>query len=275
MATVWQEPKQQAATRSAGRSWAWRAAVVFWLALPLAAVWWHMGPGEKSYAREKAAGLIAQGEASAEVGDWLRAAQQYDAALGHLPAEDVAERQQVSVAQAAALVQAGNLVDGQDKLQALVVDLENGAAVESETLETARHELATASYYTAWMMRLEGASREEWLPECERARQQFRMLAETSAEAGEEESATRVFEENLEATIRLEQMDLSELRALPPPCNCNGNCSQKKRQQQRSRNRSRRSGNNESEQEQRPQDARQQVQEQRAAGVSSGGSGGS
>ena len=100
-----------------------------------------------------------------------------------------------------------------------------------------RHEIAMTGYHTAWLMRLEGAAAEEWKPEAERARQHFRLLAEQAKTAGDEPTA---FHKNLEATIRLEQMDLSELRARPLPRRCPNpnrcrNLSQRKRKQCQSR----------------------------------------
>src|SRR5215470_19533545 len=70
--------------------------------------------------------------------------------------------------------------------------------------------------------------------ETELARQNFRLLAEES----QKEPALRLdYEKNLEATIRLERMDLSELQGLPLPKQCQGckNCSQKCRSQRASK----------------------------------------
>ncbi len=98
-------------------------------------------------------------------------------------------------------------------------------------IDQATDELARSSYYAAWIMRLEGAAADEWKPEAERARQQFRLLAER-AEDGKSQDAA-LFKRNLEATIRLEQMDLNTLLAKPLPkkcCNCKS-LSQRKRKQ--------------------------------------------
>jgi hypothetical protein len=95
-------------------------------------------------------------------------------------------------------------------------------------------------------MRLEGATAEEWTAETEHARQNFRLLAEEATGP-----ALRVgYEKNLEATIRLERMDLSELQGLPLPKQCQGckNCSQKCRSQRASKNKEPK--------EQEPKDAR-------------------
>jgi hypothetical protein len=78
-------------------------------------------------------------------------------------------------------------------------------------------------------MRLEGAQADEWLQPVESARQNFRLLAEEARD----EKATEDYEKNLEATIRLARMDLSELQGMPLPKFCSGckNVSQKCRSQ--------------------------------------------
>ena len=74
----------------------------------------------------------------------------------------------------------------------------------------------------------------EWLAQVDNARQNFRYLAEQDREPASIEK----HQKNLEATIRLARMDLSELQALPLPKNCQGckNVSQKCRNQKESKN---------------------------------------
>src|SRR4029453_2890004 len=74
-----------------------------------------------------------------------------------------------------------------------------------------RGTLAGADYYAAWLMRLEGAPAEEWLLPIESPRQHFRMLAEQTAT----DTVSADYQKNLEASIRLELMDLSELKGIP------------------------------------------------------------
>jgi predicted nucleic acid binding AN1-type Zn finger protein len=120
-------------------------------------------------------------------------------------------------------------------------------------------------------MRLEGATAEEWKPEAEAARQHFRLLAETTKEAPKE-GESNAFERSVEATIRLEQMDLSELRAKSLPKNCpnckNGLC-QKKRKQSLSRCNSAGNKQQQGKQEEK-KDARQAVKQSNGAGLHSG-----
>ena len=80
-------------------------------------------------------------------------------------------------------------------------------------------------------MRLEGASTDEWTVQAENARQHFRLLAEEKLKT--DAGAAKPHQEDLEATIRLARMDLSELQGLPLPTFCKGckNVSQKCRGQ--------------------------------------------
>ena len=107
-------------------------------------------------------------------------------------------------------------------------------------------------YYAAWLMRLEGACADEWTLETEQARQHFRLLAEDAQAHGEPAAK---HQENLEATIRLARMDLSELKGLPLPKECQNcsNCSGKCRSQRESR----------SKVPKKSDDARQEVQEEK------------
>ena len=101
----------------------------------------------------------------------------------------------------------------------------------------------------AWLMRLEGATEEEWVPTAENARQHFRYLAESAQTKGD--TADR---ENLAASVRLLRMDLSELESLPLPSFCQGckNVCQECRSQCQSKARSKKKGKG----EKKPEDAR-------------------
>ena len=69
-------------------------------------------------------------------------------------------------------------------------------------------------------MRLELAEKEEWMEPVEKARQNFRLLAEQSAKT--DTKASEEHQKNLEAVVRLSRMDLSELQAQPLPKKCQG-----------------------------------------------------
>jgi hypothetical protein len=194
---------------------------------------WHFGPGQPQLARDKAGDLLRQADSAAAKQEWAEAAALYSQAAAELPESDQAQRNRLQVLQARSRIRSGEILEGQEQLEKLLALLGNEPAGSPALATDAFHELATASYYAAWIMRLEGATAEEWKPEAETARQLFRFLAERAEQSGDGDAET--FQKNLENTIRLEQMDLSTLRAKPPPKKCCGNCcknlSQRKRKQ--------------------------------------------
>lgn len=205
-----------------------------WLMIPVGLLALHFGPGQYYLAGDVAGGHARRAELAATEGRWEEAAVAYAEALADLPPENHEARHKLAVAQAKIQIKGGQMIAGQENLEALLEELEPGTERDGELARAVRHELATASYYAAWLMRLEGASPEEWKPETERARRQFRLLAERSEKNDVEAD---VFKRNLEAAIRLERMDLSELLAKPLPKDCPKckNLSQRKRKQCQSR----------------------------------------
>jgi len=227
-----------------------------WLLTPVAILGLHYGPGQAHLARDRADDFRRAAEAAAAGEKWPEALAMYQQALALLPEDDGGRRDRLELAHARTRIYAGQMIEGQEQLEKLLARLEQAPQRDTELMTSVAHELASASYYTAWVMRLEGATAEEWKPEAERARQQFRLLAERAAEATPADA--EVFQKNLEATIRLEQMDLTMLQAKPLPkkcCNCK-NLSQRKRKQCQSRCKGPGSG-----------DARQQIQQSRGAGL--------
>lgn len=241
------------------------------LLCPLAAVAWHYGPGQTQLADYRVERLVQQAEAAATNQDWEQAVALFDQALAEIPEnmspQEQRTRRQIQLAQAQAMIQTGQILEGEAQLQTLLEELQTARRPDAELLTAVRHELATTGYFMAWLMRLEGATAEEWKPEAELARQHFRLLAEQADSPGDEPTA---FHKNLEATIRLEQMDLSELKAKPLPKKCpNPSCcrnlSQRKRQQCKSRCQS--PGKDKKKKNQQPNDARKEINEQKGAGL--------
>ena len=256
-----------------------RAAKLAWLLLPIAVIGWHYGPGQSYLKRELAGNWGQTANAAADRRDWQHAGVYFDRALRALPDDAHRERQRLGISQAVARIQAGDMIGGQEQLHTLVEQLEGEEETDETLLTAARNELATACYHAAWLMRIEGASADEWKPEAEQARQHLRLLAELAT--GEDSDA---FRKNLEATIKLEQMDLQTLLARPPPKNCPKCCknlSQRKRKQCQSRcnNSGDRKGDGKqkksSKKKQQPQDARKQVKKTRSAGLNQRQGGGS
>ena len=117
-------------------------------------------------------------------------------------------------------MQSKKLPEARAALEGLVDELESSKTADANLVKDARQSLANAQYYMTWLMRLEGLPAEEWEPEIEASRQNYRLLAE-SADEGEQLN----FQQDLESAIRLARLDLSDLQALKIPSQCKGCCS--------------------------------------------------
>ena len=129
---------------------------------------------------------------------------------------------------------AGELPESISDMEGQLAEMEQANAPDSAKQEV-RAALGTAQYYAGWLMRLEGAPTAEWNVQVENARQHFRLLAEENLPTNP--ATAKVHQENLESTIRLARMDLTELQGLPLPKFCQGckNVSQKCRCQSQSK----------------------------------------
>jgi hypothetical protein len=204
-----------------------------WLLLPILALAFHYGPGQRRLAQDQVAAKIAAAQAAEKDGDWKTAVTAYSEAMSLLPAGQTAARNKLQLAHANARMFSGELPEAILELESLLTDMLKVGSAATETREV-RGTLASAQYYAGWLMRLEGATPAEWTIQTEQARQNFRLLAE---ETRKEPTLALDYQKNLEATIRLERMDLSELQGLPLPKQCQGckNCSQKCRSQRESK----------------------------------------
>jgi hypothetical protein len=227
-----------------------------WALVPVAALAMHLGPGQKHLARDEAAEIIAKAEALERDGKWTDAAKLYSQARGLLVSSaDVPpiETLKVRYAEARAIVWSGDLVAGQEAFQSLVAELTDESSTkvkDASLLARARSELAATSYSIAWLMRLEQASREEWYPESEIARQQYRLLAEEAIEQNSPEAEKLT--ENLETVIRFQDISEKQLSECDQPGNTKNagkNIKQKKRDQRASRQ----------QKQQQPKDAREDI----------------
>jgi hypothetical protein len=189
--------------------------LVGWLMLPLGVGIWHYGPGQDRVRLDDVAALLAQAQRHAAAGEWAEAADKYDEALKRLPADRVAEARHVRLERAKAQMLARQLPAAHADLKILVDELTDGDA-DPALLAESREALANSQYYMTWLMRLEGQPRDLWEPEIEGARQTYRLLAEQASAKGDAAAATKN-REDLEASIRLARMDLSELQGLPLP----------------------------------------------------------
>jgi hypothetical protein len=207
-----------------------RKTILFglWLLVPVVLLAYHFGPGQTRLAMDRAAKKIAEARALEAEEDWQGAYLAWGEALAETPLTQSAPRMELRLSQAHARMFTGELPEAMQDLDGLLAEarhVEADAVLQREIRGT----LATTQYYVAWLMRLEGATAEEWLPPADSARQNFRLLAEQT----QGEKAVGDYEKNLEAAVRLARMDLAELQLLPLPKCCSGckNVSQKCRSQ--------------------------------------------
>ncbi|MEO1980831.1 MAG: hypothetical protein ABGZ24_09965, partial [Fuerstiella sp.] len=146
---------------------------------------------------------------------------QFEEALKALPVELVDDSRSIRLEMAQAKMNAARLPESNSDLKTLLDEMladenrsDEGSDVQFE--QAVRESLANSQFYMTWLMRLEGLSVTEWEPEIESARQNYRMLAENAERAGQSERAQKQ-RENLEATIRLARLDLTDLQGLPLP----------------------------------------------------------
>lgn len=231
-----------------------------WLAVPVGLLAFHQGPGKAWRARDLAGRHVEIARAAERDESWAEAVLAYDQALATLPAGEDAARHSLQLARANARLFTGELPEAMADLDRLLEDLE-AAPAEAALERATREALASAQYHAAWLMRLEGADRAEWLQAADESRQNYRLLAEEAERTGD--ARLKDHHHNLEAAIRLAQMDLSELQGLPLPKKCQGckNCSQKCRTQRQSKQ--------PPQEKKEPQDARKAGAQQRPPGQGS------
>ncbi len=201
-----------------------------WSLLPIGAGAYHFGPGQDRMRVDQAAAAIDRAEELAREarelasiqGDeaardlWTAAEAAYSEALETLPADKLDEGRRLRLERAKAQMFVSRLPEARRDLARLVDELEEDAAVAPALLADARGALANAQYYTTWLKRLEGAPQTDWEPEIEASRQNYKLLAEELDRRGESKLAA-LAKEDLESSIRLARMDLSELQGLPLP----------------------------------------------------------
>jgi len=199
-----------------------------WLLLPVVALAWHFGPGQDQKALDDVSRHLREAERSAKGDDYSSAIEEYDEALKALPEGRLTESRQIRLEKAKAQMLSKRLPEAHEDLRGLVDEMAADSSTDPKLLADARSSLANAQHYTTWLMRLEGLGREDWEPEIEAARQTFKLLGEEAEKRGDK-TAAKKHQEDLEASIRLARMDLSELQGLNLPKQCKGCCSCKSR----------------------------------------------
>ncbi len=187
----------------------------FWSMVPVIALIWYCGPGQAVEARGVAAAHCDSAEQAAALEDWAKAAEEYGLAYENLPLSDVESRRVLSLRHARASFMSGKTWDGIADMEELLGEFNE---VDPELAENCRYHLGTAQYFVAWKLRLEGAKAEIWKTEAEKARQHFRLLAESAQKTGSPRA--EAFKKNVESVVWLQNLDLSELQALPLPGGC-------------------------------------------------------
>lgn len=198
--------------------------IAVWFVAPAIGLAYHYGPGQTRLELDEVDAQLHLARDLVKSERHAEAVDAFDQALADLPAERAGDAARIRVERAKAQLLAGQLPPAYDDLAELVPVLREDTETDPELLADAENTRANAQYYVTWLMRLEGEPRAEWEPEIESARQTYRLLAEQAADRGDEKAATQ-HREDLEAAIRLARLDLSELQALPLPCQCSGCCS--------------------------------------------------
>ena len=187
-----------------------------WLLLVPVALAYHFGPGQAQQKLDATAKELAEAQRLLAAEDSAAAVAAFSDALKLLPDGHTEQARKIRLERAKAQMLAKQLPEAHADLTSLVDELSNDAAADPKLQAEARSVLANSQYYLTWLMRLEGHGREVWEPEIESARQIYRHLAEQSQASGDA-AAAKTHLEDLESTIRLARMDLSELQGLPLP----------------------------------------------------------
>jgi len=203
--------------------------LTLWLLLPIGFGAYHFGPGQERLRLDDAGALLreaAERAARAERlaatdpagarADYALAQASIEEALLLLPEDAPAPRQRARLELAKCQLNASQLPQANASLASLVDELAGDPAADAALLAEARSAYASSQYYMTWLVRLEGAGREEWEPRIETARQTYKLLAE-EADARGDAPAAAAHREDLEASIRLARLDLAELQGLPLP----------------------------------------------------------
>ena len=190
--------------------------LIAWLLLPVMGAAYHYGPGQERLLLDDVGRKVAAAEAAIKAGDFAGAEKAYGEALATLPTKKVKAARRLRLERAKTQMQASKLPTAHNDLEVLLKELEDDSSADKKLLDETRSTLANSKYYMTWLMRLEGQPKEKWEPMIEAARQNYRILAE-KAEKGKSPAVAKKNREDLEASIRLARMDLSDLQGLPLP----------------------------------------------------------
>ncbi|MGB0644930.1 MAG: hypothetical protein ACPGQF_09315, partial [Akkermansiaceae bacterium] len=154
--------------------------------------------------------FLAQARAAVQDKNWNSAIESYQKALAKLPKENKETSMRIQLEIAKAKMQNSGLPEAREDLAELVSQLNEDTTISSELKEETLSTLANARYYMTYLMKLEGLPAEEWEPEIEAARQEYKLLAQTGSDKEKHLS-------DLESAIRLARAEPTELYGLPIP----------------------------------------------------------
>lgn len=197
---------------------------IAWLFVGLGALIYHFGPGAKQMELDQVDSILAQARKNFQEKNYVVALDKFDEALAKMPSERVKDSLAIRLEKAKLQMISRQLPEARNALEGLLEETESCDAADDNLKCEVRLALATAQYYTTWLLRLEGEPKDVWETEIESARQNYRMLLE-KAEADSDNDAVASRKEDLEAAIRLARLDLTELQGLPLPSQCKGCCS--------------------------------------------------
>lgn len=181
-----------------------------WLLVPLGFAAYHYGPGQEQVKLDDTEALLAEARSAVKDENWTTAIESYQKALAKLPKENKEDSIRIQLEIAKAKMQSSGLPEARGDLASLVSQLKDDPSISSGLKEETLSALANARYYMTYLMKLEGLPAEEWEPEIEAARQEYKLLAQTGDDK-EKHFA------DLESAIRLARAEPTELYGLPIP----------------------------------------------------------
>ena len=190
--------------------------IVAWLFIGLGGLIYHYGPGQEKLEADRVGVKLRLARLSAETNQFTDAVKLYEEAMSELPGESISECRYISLEKAKAQMMNAELPEAREALQDLLTEARADENADPKFIADVQATLANSQYYMTWLMRLEGMPEDQWMPEIESARQHYAQVATDAENAGNEKLLKNSLED-LESTIRLARMDLSELQGLPLP----------------------------------------------------------
>ncbi|MDA7521016.1 hypothetical protein N8566_00505 [Verrucomicrobia bacterium] len=187
-----------------------------WLLIPALVLAYHYGPGQRGLMIDEASLMVAAANHYTLQKDWPKTIELCEKTLETLPEDEVQLRRRVVLEKAKAQMMASQLPQARNALITLMDEIALDAKESDTFKDDVRQSLANSEFYMTWLMRLEGLPRSEWQPHVESARQHFKYLAESGIQGDQSEKSIQ-HRKDLESTVRLARMDLTELQGLPLP----------------------------------------------------------